>query len=138
METVESISSEEFIILLGDYIQKGNFDMFIEQITGKNIKEIFFWCGLEYASSGDIEIEEYKKFNIFCEQNNILFYFIFSTNDSEYYTKYEQYNQSNFRILYWPTHLLHYTYHSLIQKFNPIGNVRNNFEKIFLNNLMVT
>ena len=133
METVESIDSEEFIILLGDYIQKGNFDMVIEHIIGKNVKEIFFWCGLEYAPSGDIEIEEYKKFNIFCKQNNILFYFIFSTNDSEYYTKYEQYNQSNFRILYWPTHLLHYTYHSLIQKFNPIGNVRNNFEKIFLN-----
>ena len=61
METVESINSEEFIILLGDYIQKGNFDMVIEHIKGKNVKEIFFWCGLEYAPSGDIKIEEYKK-----------------------------------------------------------------------------
>lgn len=133
METLESISSEEFIILSGEHTQRGNFDMVIEQITGKNVKEIFFWCGYEYSPNGMIRVEEYQKLNIFCEKNNILFYFIFSTNDIEYYTKYEQYNQSNFRILYWPTHLLHYTHHSLLQKFNPIGNARNNFEKVFLN-----
>jgi len=133
MEIQESINSEEFVILTGEHTQEGNFDLIIKQIKDTNVKEIFFWCGYEYSLSGNIGIKEYQKLNKFCEDNNIIFYFIFSTNDNEYYKNYEQYNQLSFRILYWPTHLLHYTYNFLINKFNTIGNVRNNFEKIFLN-----
>jgi hypothetical protein len=133
MEIQESISSEEFVILTGEHTQEGNFNLIIEKIKGTNVKEIFFWCGYEYAPNGDIGVKECQKLNRFCEDNNIIFYFIFSTNDSEYYKNCEQYNQSSFRILYWPTHLLHYTYNFLMNKFNTIGNVRNNFEKIFLN-----
>jgi predicted hydrocarbon binding protein len=133
METQESISSEEFVILTGEHTQEGNFDLIIKQIEGTTVKEIFFWCGYEYGPNGNIGLKECQKLNSFCENNNIKFYFIFSTNDNEYYKNLQQYNQSNLRILYWPTHLLHYTHHCLTQKFNPIGNVRNNFEKIFLN-----
>jgi len=133
MEIQELINSEEFVILTGEHTQEGNFDLIIKQIKGTNVKEIFFWCGYEYSPNGNIGIKEYQKLNRFCEGNNVIFYFIVSTNDNEYYKNYEQYNQPSFRILYWPTHLLHYTYNFLMNKFNTIGNVRNNFEKIFLN-----
>jgi hypothetical protein len=125
--------SDEFLIFSGEHTRENNFNFIIKQCENKNVRDIFFWCGMEYEPNGDIEISEYYKLNSFCNKNSITLYFIFSTNDYKFYADDLRLNQDNFRILYWPTHLLHYTFDCLIEKFNPIGNVKNKFEKIFLN-----
>ena len=122
-----------FLLFSGQDTQNGNFDYIIEQIDLDKPNEVLFWCVLEYEPSLSIPITEYLKLNNFCSKHNIIFYFMFASNDLFFYENDKRFEHSHIRILYWPTHLLHYTYNFLMNKFDTIGNVSNKFEKIFLN-----
>jgi hypothetical protein len=123
----------DFLLFSGENIQNNNFDYIIEQISLHKPNEVLFWCVMEYEPSSSILINEYLKLNNFCSNHNVIFYFMFASNDLFFYENDTRFNHSHIRILYWPTHLLHYTYNFLMNKFDTIGNVRNKFEKIFLN-----
>jgi hypothetical protein len=45
---------------------------------------------------------------------------MFASNDLFFYENDKRFEHSHIRILYWPTHLLHYTYNFLMNKFDTI------------------
>lgn len=123
----------DFLLLSGEHTREGNFDLVIEEIRKNLPKEILFWCGMEYFPNGQIQLADYLKLNSVCFEIGSTFYFIFSTNDEEFYENNELFNLSNIKILFFPTHLLHYTCHSFIANNKKIEIIKPGFEKIFLN-----
>jgi hypothetical protein len=123
----------DFLILSGEQTRQNNFDLVIDEIKKHSPKEILFWCGMEYYPNGRIEHLDYVKLNSVCSDIGTIFYFIFSTKDEEFYKKDVNFNLSNIKILFFPTHLLHHTYSSFIDNNKNIEIIKPEFDKIFLN-----
>ena len=123
----------DFLILSGEQTRQNNFDLVIDEIKKHSPKEILFWCAMEYYPNGQIKHPDYVKLNSVCFDIGATFYFIFSTNDEEFYRKDPNFNLSNIKILFFPTHLLHLTYTNFISKYQKIEIIKPGFDKIFLN-----
>ena len=123
----------DFLVLSGEQTRQNNFDLVIDEIKKHSPKEILFWCGMEYYPNGQIELPDYVKLNSVCFDIGAILYFIFSTNDEEFYKNDTNFNLSNIKILFFPTHLLHMTYTSFICNNKKLEIIKPNFDKIFLN-----
>lgn len=123
----------DFLLLSGEQTRENNFDLVINEIRKNLPEEILFWCGMEYFPNGQIQLPDYVKLNSVCSEIGAIFYFIFATNDKEFYKNSELFNQSNIKLLFFPTHLLHYTYNSFIINNQKVKTIKTGFEKIFLN-----
>lgn len=123
----------DFLILSGEQTRQNNFDLVIDEIKKHSPKEILFWCGMEYYPNGQIKHSDYVKLNSVCSDIGTTFYFIFSTKDEEFYKKDDNFNLSNIKILFFPTHLLHFTYSTFIDNNKNIEIIKPEFDKIFLN-----
>jgi hypothetical protein len=123
----------DFLVLSGEQTRQNNFDLVIDEIKKHSPKEILFWCGMEYYPNGTIEYPDYVKLNSVCFDIGLIFYFIFSTNDEEFYKNDTNFNLSNIKILFFPTHLLHMTYTTFIYRNKKLEIIKPDFDKIFLN-----
>lgn len=123
----------EFLILSGEQTRENNFDLVIDEIKRHSPEEILFWCGMEYHPNGQIELPDYVKLNSVCSELGSIFYFIFSTNDEEFYKNDLKFNLSNIKLLFFPTHLLHLTYTTFVANNKQIEIIKPGFDTIFLN-----
>lgn len=69
-------------------------------------------------------------------ENNTIFYLVLGCEDNGIdFINFTKYPISNFKILFWPTFLLHYTYYALKYKYGEIPNIKleKDIDKLYVN-----
>lgn len=124
---------KELLIFSGNHTYENNFDLVINEILKHKPKYVLFTCLMEYEPPANISSESYSKLNEICIENNVVFYFAFSTKDKTYHAKLKELHYSSFKLLYWPTYLLHHTLDTFPNIDINEYNVVNKFDKLYLN-----
>ena len=84
-----------------------------------------------------IHCDDILKFENKLIENNVIFYVVLGVDyNDETFSNYKTNPIQNFKILFWPTALLHYTYYGMVNFYGGVDNSiinYNNLNKIYLN-----
>jgi hypothetical protein len=144
--TVENLY--DVCYLSSGYVHGLNTTKVVEKLKRFKCKTFILWQILEYYAPQFMEYLEWdyakhkehseniKIFEQTLIENNITFYVVLGGEmREESFINYINHPIKNFKFLFWPTALLHYTYYGLKNNYGNVEDLKvtDNFEKLFIN-----